>query len=498
MVDINAMLLSDTYKQIHRRIYPEGLTMLVSYWLPRKSMFKDKNDKMIFFGLQGFIKEYLIDYFDKNFFNKSEEEIIKSYKRYMDIQIGAGNYDLDSIIELHRHEFLPIQIRALPEGTKVKMGIPCIEIRNTDDKFAWVVQFIECILQASLWKSCCHATLGYKYHNLAKEFYDKTVDNNISPFDAIADFGLRGMSCIDEAIHASAAWLLSFNKTSTIPAIPYIEEIYCTDCKENKIGVGAVSTEHSCQGANYMIDGDEISFVKRMLTELYPNTSFSMVADTYDYWNFVNNILPKCKKEIMSHNGKMLVRPDSGEVIDISVKTVQKLWDIFGGVVNEKGYKVLDSHIGIIYGDGCQIETVREIWTQLEKLGFAANCITFGIGAFCFSATMEDRKLIALTRDTYGIAMKATFGAINDKTFPIYKDPKTDTNHLKKSYRGCCKVYEENGELKCEDGYNYFVSEDCDDFSDETPTLLKTVFKNGRLIKEDNFLNIRNRIYGEV
>lgn len=116
----------------------------------------------------------------------------------------------------------------------------------------------------------------------------------------------------------------------------------------NGIGIGAVSTEHSVMGANFSIDGDEITFVKRLLTELYPNTSFSMVSDTYDYWNMVNNILPQCKEEIMNHNGKLLVRPDSGDIVEISVKTVERLWEIFGGSVNGKGYKVLNPHIGII------------------------------------------------------------------------------------------------------------------------------------------------------
>lgn len=486
MINTNALLLSDTYKQIHRRIYPKGLNKLVSYWLPRKSMFKNENDKMVFFGLQGFIKEYLIDYFNNNFFNLSKNEVVRSYSRYMDIQLGNGNYDLESMVELHKLGYLPIEIKALPEGTLVNMGIPCIELTNTVADFAWVVQWVECLLQASLWKPCAHATIGYKYHKLAEEFYKKTADDSISPFDAMADFGMRGMSCMDEAIHASASWLLSFNKTSTIPAIPYIEQVYNEDCQKNKIGIGAVSTEHSCQGANFMIDGDEITFIKRLLTELYPNTSFSMVSDTYDYWNLVNNLLPQCKKEIMAHNGKMLIRPDSGNVVDISVKTVQKLWEIFGGTVNSKGYKVLDSHIGIIYGDGCQLETVRKIWTLLEELGFAANCITFGVGAFCFAATIENDRLIAITRDTYGIAMKAALGQVDDKTFFIYKDPKTDTNKLKKSHKGCCRVYEEDGELKCEDGM----------LEINHNTLLTTVFKDGSFMKEDNFMTIRQRMYG--
>ena len=183
----------------------------------------------------------------------------------------------------------------------------------------------------------------------------------------------------------------------------------------------------------------------------------------------------------------MLFR-SSGDIVDISVKTVVKLWEIFGGTVNSKGYKVLDPHIGIIYGDGCTLSNVDTIWSELEKRGFAANCIAYGVGAFCFSAIVENGKLIVATRDTFGIAMKATYGVINGKKLMIYKDPKTDTSKLKKSHKGCCEVYTgENGELMCRD--------ELLEMSDNT--LLKAVFENGELVREDTFLDIRERLYGE-
>ena len=127
-----ALLLSDTYKQCHDRMYPKGLTKLVSYWVPRKSMLENQNH-MVFFGLQAFIKEYLMGYFQKNFFELSEDEILSLYTDSMDVQIGRDNYDLEKIVELHRLGYLPLEIRALPEGTLVPMGVPCIEITNTDD-----------------------------------------------------------------------------------------------------------------------------------------------------------------------------------------------------------------------------------------------------------------------------------------------------------------------------------------------------------------------------
>ena len=202
----------------------------------------------------------------------------------------------------------------------------------------------------------------------------------------------------------------------------------------------------------------------------------------------VENILPQCKKEIMEHNGKLLVRPDSGDIVDISVKTIEKLWEIFGGSVNSKGYKVLDPHIGIIYGDGCTLQNVSTIWQKLEEKRFAADNIIFGVGAFCFSAIVENGKMIAVTRDTFGIAMKATYGVIDGKPLMIYKDPKTDTAHLKKSHKGCCRVYEENGELKCQDQLM--------DFSFDT--LLETVFVEGSIVTKETFKEIRKRLNGQL
>lgn len=482
-----AILLSDTYKQIHNKIYPKGLTKLVSYWTPRRSMLKEQ-DHMVFFGLQAFIKKYLIKYFNNVFFKLSAYEIQTLYTYSMDIQLGKGNYNISPILKLHKLGYLPIRIRAIPEGTLVPMGVPCIEITNTHPDFAWVVQWIECILQVELWKPCAHATIGHMYRELANFYYEKTCDNILRPEMACSDFGMRGMSCMEEAKRCSAAWLLSFDKTSTIPAIDYLDKYYYANCYDNSIGIGAISTEHSVMASNYAVDGDEITFAKRMLTELYPNASFSMVSDTYDYWNMIDNILPACKEEIMQHNGKLLVRPDSGDMVEIAVKTIEKLWNTFGGTVNSKGYKVLDPHIGIIYGDGCTLNNVKQVWEELEKKRFAANNIVFGVGAFCFSAIVEpDGRMVVITRDTFGIAMKATYGEVDGKPIMIYKDPKTDTSRLKKSHKGCCGLYYGEGwELKCKDGYK--------GIRHGGPLL--TVFENGEIFHQETFEEIRNRLNG--
>ena len=486
MIDTNAMLLCDTYKQTHRLQYNAGLTKLYSYWTPRKSMLKSQ-DKMVFFGLQAFIQEFLVDYFKRNFFDREINDVVSEYEKYMKVQLPQGGYDVSGVIDLHRLGYLPLQIRAIPEGTAVNMGIPCIEITNTNDNFAWLVQWIECILQAELWKTCNHATISKMYLELAKEFYDRTCDSNCDPKNAMSDFGMRGMSCTNEAARCSAAWLTCFNKTSTIPALPYIDKYYNADVSNTKIGMGAVSTEHSVMASNYAIDGDETTFIKRMLTEIYPNTSFSMVSDTYDYWNLVENIIPSLKGEILKHNGTLLIRPDSGDQFETVTKTLEILWDEFGGEENSKGYSVLDPHIRIILGDGCTLFTVRRIWEWMEKNGFAANNLVLGVGAFCFSAIFDNEKLIVNTRDTFGICMKSCAGVVNGKFHHIFKDPKTDKEKLKKSHKGIVWVQRDSeGRLFQTDEHNEWLP--------DSQSELKTVFYNGVLYNKQTFAEIRERV----
>lgn len=482
------MLYSDSYKQCHPLMYPDNQEELVSYLTPRKAM-NENFPKMVVYGIQPFITD--INYAFDAFFQLPLKVVMNEYDHYIDAHLGIGNVARDRIVELHELGYLPLEIRAMPEGTVVNMGIPIVEMRNTHPRFAWVVQWVECLLQTEVWPMCAYATVGWEYHKVAEKYYNMTAPG-ADPFMAMADFGFRGMSCLEDATRCSASWLLSFNKTSTIPALPYLDDYYNAKCAENKIGLGAVSTEHSVMAANYAIDGDEITFVKRMLTEIYPNTSFSMVSDTYDYWNMVDNIIPACKAEILAHNGKLLIRPDSGDMVSITIGTIQKLWDTFGGTVNEAGYKVLDPHIGLIYGDGCTLNKVNEIYETLAQLGFASTNVVFGVGAFCFHALFSpDNKFTVLTRDTWGMAMKATYGVFGGKEVPIYKDPKTDKDGLKKSQKGCCMVMYDPADSSyiCSDGHDEWV-EDC-------ATELKTVFKDGHLLNVQTFQDIRTRLYGD-
>lgn len=491
-----AILLSDGYKQVHAEQYPQGLTKLVSYLTPRKSRL-NLFDKMAFFGLQAFNKTFLIDYFNENFFSLPVEDVISESTKVLDVMLGKNNYKLDKIISLHKLGYLPLKISALPEGSLIPMKVPCIEITNTHPDFAWVVQWVESLLSAEIWKSCVHATVGHSYRQITNKYYDLTVDDNVPRNRAMSDFGFRGMSCLQEATKTSASWLLSFASTATIPAVPYLEKMYNCDSTKEPVGYSAISTEHSVMASNFSVDGDEISFVRRLLTEIYPNASFSMVSDTYDHWNIIDNILPQLKKEILEHNGKLLIRPDSGDIVEISVNSVKHLWNTFKGTINSKGYKVLDPHIGLIYGDGVTLEYAETIYKRLMEEGYASNNIIFGVGSFSFNAIMEDGLLKPFTRDTFSVAVKATYGVVNGKSIMIYKNPKTDTDSFKKSQKGMIHVYrDENGEITYKDGY-YDGMIETRDVKLSDINMLETVFEDGRLVKEQSLSEIRDRLHND-
>ena len=481
--------VADTYKNCHVDVYPEGMTKLVSYLVPRKSMF-EKQQKVVVFGIQAFIKN-----FKENadaWFAKPTSEVIADYEKKMNLQLGPGNYETSHIEKLHRLGYLPLKIKALPEGSLVNMGVPIASVENTDPDFAWLAQWTECWLQGEVWKPCNDATAGYMYYKIAKKWYDKTTDG-ADPRMAASDFGMRGMSCMEEACKTSASWLISFNKTSTVPAISWLDYFYNADCSYNHLGIGAVSIEHSVVSSNVAVGTSEKELILKLLKQ-YKN--FSYVADTYDYWDVVKNVLPEIKEEILAHEGKILIRPDSGDQYENVIQTVQSLWETFGGTENKKGYKVLNPHVGMILGDGCTLKQVEKIWKKLEEMKFAATNCLFGVGAFCFHAFFEGDKMIVSTRDTFGFAQKTTYIQLMDgRELEVVKDPKTDTAKLKKSHKGLVFVEKVGNDYVATDG----LDEDAYEKYEEThKDEMQVVFVNGVYFHCQNLMDIRARLAKEV
>lgn len=559
---LNSMLLTDFYKTIHHLAYVEGLDYLVSYWTPRMTRIEGI-DKVVVFGLQSTIKKYLIEDFNDNFFNIPKEVVVKEYQRIIRNTMTEQAANTDFIEELHDLGYLPIQIKAVSEGTRVNIKTPMFEIKNTVKGFGWLVNYLETLISCNVWLPMTSATKAYLYREIVNEYFEKTVSSksmikvlpkeeggylhhlqepvqlNNSRCGAVGDFSMRGMGSVDAAMASGAAHLTSFIGTATISAIPWLESYYNADCEKEVVGKGTPSTEHSVM-SSYGKDG-EFECYKRLINEVFPKGNLSIVSDTYDYWNVLTNYIPKLKDDILARDGKVIIRGDSGNPIDIIcgfdtkyniletlkdfealkhsrsivinnevfVKedgnfyrwvgpyntdwkcmgkesspewkgTVEILWDIFGGYINEKGYKVLDSHIGAIYGDSITPEKAFLIYDRLEKKGFAVSNCTLGAGSYSYQYA---------TRDSFGFALKATHSIIDGVDREIYKDPKTDNDRFKKSQKGMCYVYKNGEDILYTDGLTMAEVERKED------NLLQLVFKDGNMVKDYTLSEIRDRLH---
>lgn len=485
-----ATLLCDFYKVSHREQYPENTEVVYSTWIPRSNKYFPNADKVVAFGIQSFVKKYLIEYFNQHFFSRSKQEVVNEYIRFLKFTLNVENPNSTHIEELHDLGYLPIVIKAVKEGTRVPMRVPMMVMENTNDKFFWLTNYLETIISNELWLPSTSATIAYTYREILDKYALQTTGTTEGVGFQGHDFSMRGMGAFEASISSGAGHLLSFVGTDTIPAIAYHEEYYNANIEHELVGTSIPATEHSvmCSYGN----ANEFELFKHLMTSVYPRGLFSVVSDTWDFWKVVGEYLPQLKQEIMDRDGKVVIRPDSGDPVKIvtgdpNANTelerkglIECLWDIFGGTVTDQGYKLLDSHIGAIYGDSITLERAKHILSILEKKGFASTNIVFGIGSYTYQYN---------TRDTFGFAMKATYVKVNGEDRLIYKDPKTDDG-TKKSLRGKVHVVNNNGELKAIDGFDSKTNI-------RTPDMLEVVFENGKLVRDDTLSSIRERLHGK-
>jgi nicotinamide phosphoribosyltransferase len=487
-MNLNAMLMADFYKLSHREMYPEGTELVYSTWTPRTSRL-DRINEVVVFGHTAFIKKYLISFFNDNFFSKPIESIEQEYIRMVKYTLGVDSPKTEHIKELHKLGYLPLKIKALPEGTIVPVKTPVLTIENTDKRFFWLTNYIETLASCELWQASTSATVALEYRKILDKYSMMTVGNTeFVPLQG-HDFSMRGMSSLDSAISSGMGHLLSFVGTDTIPAIQGAEYYYNADITKELVGTSIPATEHSIQ-CSY---GNDLEYLKRLISEVHPNGLVSIVSDGYDFWDVIGRVLPQLKDMILSRKGgaigdRVVIRPDSGNPVDIICGNhsapidsleykgaVECLHDIFGGTVTEKGYKLLDSHIGLIYGDAITLDRAEEICKKLESKGFASiNCV-FGIGSFSYQYN---------TRDTFGYALKSTLIIQNGKEVFIFKNPKTDDG-TKKSQKGRV-IVENNGKITFRDEIS--LQEDI------TSDILREVFLNGKLVVDESFSDIRKRL----
>lgn len=514
---MNPFLMADFYKIGHPFQYPKGTNLVYANLTPRNSRIKGV-DKMVFFGLQYFIKHYLIKYFNENFFDLPKEEVMNSYRRRILTSLGSDLPYYDHIANLHDLGYLPIEIKALPEGSKVNMRVPVLTIKNTLPEFYWLTNFIETIMSDIVWQPCTSATIAHEYRKLLNKFGEET---GMHP-DFIQwqghDFSFRGMSSFESAYTSAMGHLLSFTGTDTIPGIDALETYYNADANYELIGGSVNATEHSvmCAGEK----DSEFETYRRLISDVYPKGIVSIVSDTWDLWFVLTEIIPQLKEAILNREGKVVIRPDSGDpvkiltgyfkneltVIDgkyyrntdvdahdidatkLTLKAgakeireaerkgvIELLWDVFGGSITNKGYKLLDEHIGAIYGDSITLTRAEEICQRLKDKGFASQ-VVLGIGSYTYQYN---------TRDTFGTAMKSTYVEVNGEGREIFKSPATDDG-TKKSARGLLKVIKDEN--------NEFVLVDQVSWEEEAQGELKTVFRDGELFVDHSLSEIRARL----
>lgn len=470
----------------HRSQYPDQTEFVYSNWTPRKSRIPGI-EKVVFFGLQYFVKEYMIKQFNQDFFSQPLEKVVSQYQRRISSYLGPDAIKYDHVEALHKLGYLPVEIKALPEGTRVNMRIPMFTITNTIPEFFWVTNFLETILSCILWMPCTSATIGYEYRQILDKYAEKTGGDKAFVDWQAHDFSFRGMAGLEAAKMSGAAHLLSFTGTDSIPAIDFLEQYYNADVTKELVGGSVPATEHSvmCMGTKE----NEIGSFRRLINEIYPQGVVSIVSDTWDFWKVITEFLPELKSEILARDGKVVIRPDSGDPVLIICGdpnaekgsaeykgAAECIWDVFGGTISEKGYKLIDGHIGLIYGDSITIERCTEICERLEKKGFASTNVVFGIGSFTYQY---------VTRDTFGFAVKATYGVVAGEGREIFKNPKTDDG-TKRSAKGLIRLdYDIDGEVVMTD----HVSPE-----EEKKGKLKTVFKDCTLLIDLSLNDVRNQI----
>ncbi len=487
----NPLTLIDFYKADHRRQYPEGTELVYSNFTPRKAR-EGGDHSLVFFGLQYFVKEYLVNQWNEGFFKRPKAEVVAEYRRRMDNALGKDSVGVEHIAALHDLGYLPLVVKGLPEGSVVPTKIPVVTVYNTHPEFFWLTNYLESLMSAILWKPCTSATTALRYRQVFEKYAQETVGETGLDFVYWQghDFSFRGMSGVEDACISAAGHLLSFYGTDSVPAIDFHEQYYQADSDKEMVGGSVPATEHSvmCMGTK----DNEIGTFERLISELYPAGIVSIVSDTWDFWQVITEYLPKLKAQILARDGKVVIRPDSGDPVKIIVGdkdaapgspeykgAIECMWEVFGGTTTDKGYKLLDSHIGLIYGDSITLQRQEAILSGLKEKGFCSFNVVLGIGSFTYEY---------VTRDTYGFAMKATYGEVNGEARNIFKDPKTDDG-TKKSAKGLLRVTRENGVLVLKDECTW---------EEEKEGLLQTVFEDGKIVNEQSLNEIRERINEEI
>lgn len=455
----NILLNTDSYKISMAWQYPLGTTGVYSYIESRGGRY----DRTVFFGLQAFIKEYLLEPITQADIDIADEILTAHGEPFN----RAG---WQHILDKHMG-FLPVVIRAVPEGTVVPVRNVLATIENTDPECFWLTTWLETALLRAIWYPTTVATQSWTIRQLILNSLEKTGDPALIDFK-LHDFSARGVSSLETSGIGSAAHLVNFMGTDTITGVLYAREFYNAGVS----GFSIPAAEHSTI-TSWGRDG-EVKAYENMLTQFArPGSILAVVSDSYDIFNAAEKLWgEELRQQVIDSGATVVIRPDSGDPVEVNKRLIQILDSKFGSVVNSKGYKILN-HVRIIQGDGINYQSIDGILTALTELGYSADNIAFGMGgALCQQ----------VDRDTQKFAMKASSVCINGQWISIAKDPVTDPG--KKSKAGRVTLWKSGSELvsSVEQPHGWH-----DHSVGEFQEVLETVFENGVLVKEINFDQVR-------
>ncbi|QKX18580.1 nicotinate phosphoribosyltransferase [Microbulbifer sp. YPW1] len=455
MQNYNPILNVDSYKTSHYLQYPEGTQYVSSYIESRGGQYKEA----VFFGLQAFIKQYLTTPISAVDIDEAEELCLAH-------GVPFNREGWEHILTQHKG-FLPIEIQAVPEGTIVPVQNVLAQVINTDPACYWLTSYVETALLRAVWYPTTVATQSREAKKIIQRYLEETADNlDGLPFK-LHDFGARGASSEETAAIGGLAHLVNFQGTDTIAALLAGRRYY----NAPMAGFSIPAAEHSTM----------TSWGREHETEAYANmlTQFSgdgrlvaVVSDSYDLWNAIENIWGgELKERVENNGGTLVIRPDSGDPVDVVTQTIERLMRIFGARINDKGYRVLPDFVRVIQGDGVSLHTIEGILAAMKARKQSADNIAFGMGA---------ELLQKVNRDTMKFAMKASAVRVNGLWRDVYKDPITDTGKRSKKGR-LALVHRGNGTI-------HTIREQ--ELGNRT-NLMRPIFRNGKVLAEQDLDEIR-------
>jgi nicotinamide phosphoribosyltransferase len=451
----NIILNADSYKYSQFNQYPEGTEYIYSYIESRGGKF----DTTVFFGLQAFIKEYLTDPVTMDMIDEAEAIITAHGEPF-------NREGWEYIVQKH-DGYLPVTIKAVPEGTVVPVKNILASIVNMDPKCYWLTSFLETALLRAVWYPTTVATNSREIKKVILNALSRTGDTSTIDFK-LHDFGARGVSSLESAGIGGAAHLVNFMGTDTVEALLFARRYYGADMA----GFSVPAMEHSTV-TSWGREGEVASYRNMVKKNGKPGGIVSAVSDSYDIYEACRLWGTELKQDIIDSGAKLVVRPDSGHPATVVLKCLQILEQYFGSTINEKGFRVLNN-VGVLQGDGITIESIKEILDTIIADGYSADNLVFGQGG---------ALLQIVNRDDQKFAMKCSAAFVNGKWVDVFKDPITDPG--KQSMKGRLKLVK--------DVDNYITISSNDKMFVILHDELQTVFTMGKMINVQTFDEIRER-----